>query len=174
MDMVLHNGYVRLLVEVVDGDGDVNKGEVGYCCLSLVMVCHLLMFVFFLFVVCLCLAFVVVFRLPLFVVRCCLLVVVISRLALFGACRLLLFVVCRCSRLSRWSRWSGLPGWLRWSWWSSWSMHMVYMIWKSNYREDLKCHACDYRTWESRAVFCLSRIRNIQFIICKKTQNRLR
>ena len=99
MDMVLHNGYVRLLVEVVDGDGDVNKGEVGYCCLSLVMVCHLLMFVFFLFVVCLCLAFVVVFRLPLFVVRCCLLVVVISRLALFGACRLLLFVVCRCSRL---------------------------------------------------------------------------
>ena len=27
MDMVLHNGYVRLLVEVVDGDGDVNKGE---------------------------------------------------------------------------------------------------------------------------------------------------
>ena len=72
MDMVLHNGYVRLLVEVVDGDGDVNKGEVGYCCLSLVMVCHLLMFVFFLFVVCLCLAFVVVFRLPLFVVRCCL------------------------------------------------------------------------------------------------------
>ena len=92
MDMVLHNGYVRLLVEVVDGDGDVNKGEVGYCCLSLVMVCHLLMFVFFLFVVCLCLAFVVVFRLPLFVVRCCLLVVVISRLALFGACRLLLFV----------------------------------------------------------------------------------
>ena len=27
MDIALHNGYVRLKVEEVDGDGDVNKGE---------------------------------------------------------------------------------------------------------------------------------------------------
>ena len=79
MDMVLHNGYVRLLVEVVDGDGDVNKGEVGYCCLSLVMVCHLLMFVFFLFVI--------VCRLSLFGVCCCFSFAVVCCSLLFVGCR---------------------------------------------------------------------------------------
>ena len=78
MDMALHNGYDYLLVEVVDGDGDVNKGEVVCCCLSLVTVCHLLMLVFFLFVI--------VCRLSLFGVCCFLFAVV---------CRSLLFVVCR-------------------------------------------------------------------------------
>ena len=89
MDMVLHNGYVRLLVEVVDGDGDVNKGEVGYCCLSLVMVCHLLMFFS-------CLSFVFVWRLLLFFVCRCLSFVVVCWLSLLAVWRCLVLVVCCC------------------------------------------------------------------------------
>ena len=46
--------------------------------------------------------------------------------------------------------------------WFSWSK-------QSNYRENLRCHACDGlthgRTWESSAVSCLSRIRKSAFAV---------
>ena len=67
---------------------------------------------------------------------------------------------CRMSKLSRLSRWSK---WSKWSWWSALMIHIqkIYGL-LHGVNHQLRCHACDGRThtWESRAVFCLNRIRN--------------